>query len=89
MGTSFIHTQILVHLHVNKTNFHMKGFTLGLALKQRRNATRKSLIVSMVCLPLCNKVTAYYGTTMPEYILYVVIWLLYISVKAGSLEQNP
>ena len=36
--------QILVHLHVNKTNFHMKGIALGLALKQRRNATRKSTI---------------------------------------------
>ena len=88
MEISFIHMQIFVHLQVNKTNFHVKGFTLGLALKQRQNATRKSL-VSMVCLPLCNKVTACYGTTMPEYILYVVIWLLYISVKAGSLEQNP
>ena len=42
METSFIHSQMLVHLHVNKTNFHMKGFTLGLALKQRRKATRKS-----------------------------------------------
>ena len=31
---SFIHMEILVHLHVNKTNFHMKGFTLGLTLKQ-------------------------------------------------------
>ena len=41
---SFIHTQSLVHLHGNKTNFHMKGFTLGLALKQRRKATRKSPI---------------------------------------------
>ena len=30
------------NLRVNKTNFHMKGFTLGLALKQRQNATRKS-----------------------------------------------
>ena len=37
----FIEMQILVHLHVNKTNFHMKGFELGLALKQRRKATRK------------------------------------------------
>ena len=36
-----IHTQILVHLHVNKTYFHMKGVALGLALKQRRKATRK------------------------------------------------
>ena len=29
---------------MNKTNFHMKGFALGLALKQRRKATRKSPI---------------------------------------------
>ena len=36
--------QILVYLHVNKTNFHMKGFALGLTLKQRRKATRKSPI---------------------------------------------
>ena len=36
MEISFIHTQMLVHLHVNKTNFHMKGFALGLALKQRQ-----------------------------------------------------
>ena len=36
--------QGLVHLHVNKTNFHMKGFALGLVLKQRRKATRKSPI---------------------------------------------
>ena len=39
MEISFIHTQVLVHLHVNKTNFHRKGFAPGLALKQRRNAT--------------------------------------------------
>ena len=45
MEISFIHTQILVHLHVNKTNFHMKGFAPGLALKQRRKATRKSPIL--------------------------------------------
>ena len=32
------------NLRVNKTNFHVKGFALGLALKQRRNATRKSPI---------------------------------------------
>ena len=44
MEISFIHTHILVHLHVNKTNFHRKGFALGLALKQRRKATRKSPI---------------------------------------------
>ena len=41
MEISSIHMQILVHLHVNKTNFYMKGFALGLALKQRQKATRK------------------------------------------------
>ena len=35
MEISFIHTQILVHFRVSKTNFHMKGFALALALKQR------------------------------------------------------
>ena len=45
MEISFIHMPILVHLQVNKTNFHMKGFTLGLALKQRRKATWKLPIV--------------------------------------------
>ena len=39
---NFIHTQILVHLRVSKTDFHMKGLAVGLALKQRRKATRKS-----------------------------------------------
>ena len=41
MEISFIHMQMNQNLHVNKTNFHMKGFALGLALKQRRNATWK------------------------------------------------
>ena len=36
--------QVLIHLHVNTTNFHIKGFALGLALKQRRKATRKRAI---------------------------------------------
>ena len=34
------------NLRVNKTNFHMKDFAPGLALKQRRNATWKSPIVT-------------------------------------------
>ena len=42
MEIGFIHMQILLHLHVNQTNFHMKGFALGLALKQRQKATGKS-----------------------------------------------
>ena len=39
MKISFIHMQILVHLHVSKTNFHTDalGFALGLALKQRQH----------------------------------------------------
>ena len=32
------------NLCVNKTDFHMKGFALGLALKQGLKATRKSPI---------------------------------------------
>ena len=40
MKVSFIQTQILVHLHVNKTNFRMNGFPLGLALKQRQLGNR-------------------------------------------------
>ena len=36
------------NLRVNKTNFHMKGLALGLALKQRRKATRKSPFQSSV-----------------------------------------
>ena len=36
---------------VNKTSFHMKGFARGLALKQRRNATRKSPII-LIGIPL-------------------------------------
>ena len=35
---------VFIHLHVNKTNFHAKGFALSLALKQTRNATRRSPI---------------------------------------------
>ena len=49
------------HLHVNKTNFHMKGFALGLALKQRRKATRKSPIVEG-------------ETTAPFYFLVLPVW---------------
>ena len=44
--------QILVHLHVNKMNFYMKGFALGIALKQRRKATRKLPIT--VHVPICS-----------------------------------
>ena len=37
-GVDFISKLVL---HVNKTNFHMKGFILGLTLKQKWKATRQ------------------------------------------------
>ena len=40
------HWHVNINLRVNKTNFHIEGFALGLALKQRRKATRKSPIRS-------------------------------------------
>ena len=43
MEISFIHMQ-MTKICMNKTNFHMKCFALGLAFKQRRNATQKSPI---------------------------------------------
>ena len=54
MEISFIHMQIWVHFHVNKTNFHMKGFALGLALVQRRNGTRKSPILLTLHIISCQ-----------------------------------
>ena len=36
------------NLCVNKTDFDVQGFALGLALKQRRKATRKSPIGKLV-----------------------------------------
>ena len=41
-------------LRVNKTDFHMKGFALGLALKQRLKATRKSPIKEDLVLVCCS-----------------------------------
>ena len=37
------------NLRVNKINFHMEGFGLGLPLKQMRKATRKSPILTDAC----------------------------------------
>ena len=42
------------NLHVNKTYFLTKGFTLGLALKQRQNATRKCAIYTIITLAKQN-----------------------------------
>ena len=40
------------NLRVNKTNFHVKGFALGLALKQRRNATWPILRHNGILVPV-------------------------------------
>ena len=53
MEISFIHMSMNQNVRVNKTNFHMKGFALGLALKQKRNATRKSCIADC-CVSLAT-----------------------------------
>ena len=45
------------NLRVNKTYFHMKGFALGLALKQRRKPTRKSPITQ--CCELFRSLNQY------------------------------
>ena len=52
MKISVIHMQIAVHLHVNRTHFHMKDFALGLALKQTRKATRKWAIGYNILNPI-------------------------------------
>ena len=74
MEISFIHTQILVHLHVNKTDFHTKSFALGLALKQRWKAIRKSPIMFKIHLPKDDyfpklKVTGAYFNSLQQYLL--------------------
>ena len=57
-------------MHVNKTDFHMKGFTLGLASKQRRKATWKSPI-GCVCFEHHENILETFLTTdsimFPQY----------------------
>ena len=53
MKISFIQMSMNQNLRVNKTNFHIKDFALRLALKQRRNATRKSPIILILVLTAC------------------------------------
>ena len=40
MEISSIHTQIWVHIHVNKTDFHIKDFVLGLGLKPTKISSK-------------------------------------------------
>ena len=76
-----IHTQIVVHLHVNKTDFHMKGFALGLALKQRRNATRKSPIDVVLILSVVK------GEWVPERIVLMSQFIRHYAQKMDSTQR--
>ena len=46
------HMKMSFHSLENKTHFHIKGFALGLAMKQRQMATRKWPIQSKRFLPM-------------------------------------
>ena len=48
MEISFNHMYMNQKVCVNKTNFHVKGFAPGLALKQRGKTTRKSPIDQLI-----------------------------------------
>ena len=45
-------------LRVNKPSFHLKGFALGLGLKQRRKATREWAIQEHFCGNVRHKKTS-------------------------------
>ena len=72
MEINCIHLQILVHLHVNKTNFHMKDFALGLALKRRQKATRK-LPICMVTVKGNSEITYLHGNCWNLLMHYVYL----------------
>ena len=67
---SYIYMQSLVHLHVNKTDFHVKAFALGLALKQRRKATQKSSI------DVTKIAVGFYQIIKTTYLQYIQTMLL-------------
>ena len=65
------------NLHVNQTNFHIKDFVLGFALKQRQNATRKLPIGILVRWSLnrgghLREMVAYKRWSLREVSLYQV-----------------
>ena len=62
------------NLHVNKTNFHIKGFALRLALKQRRKVT-----IAGYCI--IN--TELWQTTFAHLLILVAKKKLYISTHKG------
>ena len=58
---SLMYLQILVHLHVIYTNFHIRGFALSLILKQSRQATRKSPVWKVCLQTLRQQISLSYG----------------------------
>ena len=61
------------NLHVNKTNFHMKGFTLGLALRQRQDATWKWANVQEVSCFLAKS---------------TIIWVIILRHEHNEVERE-
>ena len=67
------------NFHVNKTNFLTKGFTLGLALKHRRQVTRKRAIA-------LSKDSKFQTENMVR-ITTALIWLV-SSFKSAQLRRS-
>ena len=74
------------NLHVNKTNFHMKGFALGLALTQRRNATWKSPIITSPDINKNKRVVETAPLTFTEEWLLHVQKATHTPVKRDSMR---
>ena len=57
---TFVVKRSFVCIRIKKTQFHINGFALSLALKQRFWTTRKRLITNMFKLPIqkCKKFTS-------------------------------
>ena len=75
------------NLRVNKTNFHTKGFALGLALKQRRNATRKSPIAHTSVRVTLASVELVIGVIRRKNPIYPIIQ--YYQTDISPLESVP
>ena len=77
MEISFIHMWILVHLHVNKTNFHMKGFAVGLTSKQGLKTTRNGPL-------LCNIQKICHAGPGCSVDCHQILWFSATGLKLGS-----
>ena len=81
------------NLCVNKTNFHMKDFALGLALKQRRKATRKLAMAQLVGLSHAERWLlgvlefepegSFFSSSFSEFLSLVSLFLLVLGSVLG------